>query len=175
MAQGQKVANLLTSFPERLFRYLKAWDPVKDIAPTKKVVTAFLQSGEKFLVLQRARKDAQHTLWGIPGGKLDPGELPEEGLIREIQEETQINDQLAFQLLGTALSCTPSDGEYALYLFHSFLPKHPSVIINSQEHSSFKWVTLAQFEELELLTAQREAFELVKDKLKSFTNEVLSD
>ncbi len=167
MEQEEKIRKFLTGSSENPFKYLKFWDPTKNDFPAKRVVTVFMQFGDKFLVLQRARKDAQYGLWGIPGGKLNCGELPEEGLIREVKEETQIQCQAAIQLLGTALSRTPSDGEYALYLFHLFLPTFPSVVINTDEHSNFKWVTLSQFEELELLTAQREAFELVKEKLKN--------
>lgn len=151
------------------FSYLSQWDPTfeEDKTPGKVVVTAFLQKGNRFLVLQRARKDLQHKLWGIPGGKLDKGELPLQGLLREIKEETQLQlSASSFQLLGTAISSTPSDGQYGLYIYHSFVEEDVEVQINQTEHSEYCWVTLIEFRALELLTAQREAFYLVEEELK---------
>lgn len=151
------------------YKYLSPWDPANNNinTPTIQVVTCFLQKGNKILVLQRAKKDIQHNLWGIPGGKLDEGENPIRGLSREIEEETGTRlDPQMFRLLGTACSNTPCDGKYGLYLFHALVPAHFSVRINPSEHYSFLWVSLAQFESLELLTAQREAYLFVKEQLQ---------
>jgi 8-oxo-dGTP diphosphatase len=135
-------------------------------------VSCFLQKGKQFLVLQRARNDAQHNLWGIPGGKLDKGEMPQEGLSREIYEETNIKLlPSTFLLLGTALSHTPSDGQYGLYIYHTFVPDNTNVIIDTLEHHMFRWVTLEEFKALPLLTAQGEAFQLVENKISYFVNQ----
>ena len=116
--------------------------------------------------MQRAREDVQHNLWGIPGGKLDKGEDPILGLAREVKEETGIEiDPVSFSLLGTACSKTPCDGIYGLYLYHAFLSDDPQVQINPSEHHAFLWVSAEEFEGLELLTAQREAYLYVKEQL----------
>jgi 8-oxo-dGTP pyrophosphatase MutT (NUDIX family) len=152
----------------RLFQFLSSWDPLDatSTAPPIQVVTCFLQKEDKFLVLQRARKDLQHRLWGIPGGKLDAGEDPLVGLCREIEEEISVRlSPKSFQLLATTRSQTPSDGEYGLYLFYALAPTDMIVKINYEEHYAFRWVTLDQFRELDLLTAQGEAYFLVESKL----------
>ena len=158
--------NILTN---KNFRFLSNWNPDQENGYTPKVVvvTAFLQKDDKILVLQRARNDEQHGLWGIPGGKLEDQELPLCGLIREIQEETGLSvSSEAFVLLNTAISKTPCDGEYGLYLYHAFLSEDQTVRINLQEHHAYRWVTLSEFQELDLLTAQREAFLFAKENLQ---------
>jgi 8-oxo-dGTP diphosphatase len=156
------------------FRYLTRWNPLEKSLgiPKIQVVTSFLQKGNKVLVLQRARKDLQHKLWGIPGGKLEKGEHPLSGLIREVHEETKIKiESNRSQLLGTALSCTPCDGQYGLYIYHTVVSEDCDIIINLDEHYEFRWVTLTEFQSLDLLTAQREAFILVKDSLEILIQE----
>ena len=55
------------------------------------VVAAALIDGEGRVLVQRRRADRAHGgLWEYPGGKLEPGEIPELGLIREIEEELGI-------------------------------------------------------------------------------------
>jgi 8-oxo-dGTP diphosphatase len=54
------------------------------------VVAGVLQKGGQILICQR-RADQPHPLkWEFPGGKLEPGESPEEALRRELREELNI-------------------------------------------------------------------------------------
>jgi 8-oxo-dGTP pyrophosphatase MutT (NUDIX family) len=152
------------------YRYLTYWNPTESSSfkPEICVVTCFLHYEDSVLVLQRARKDGQHLLWGIPGGKLDKDELPIPGLIREIYEETRLKFKPTnFQLLGTALSKTHADGQYGLYLYHCKLANRPSIEINAEEHYGFLWIKISDFKKLNLLTAQGEAFDLIRGKLQS--------
>jgi len=157
--------NLLNSY-----KYLSNWNPLINLenTPSKIVVTCFIQKGNKFLILQRARRDLQYKLWGIPGGKLDKGETSIQGLIRELYEELGIMfSNLDFNLLGTVKSKTISDGEYGLFLYYVRVFKKIDVKINKSEHLDFKWVTLDQFETHNLLLAQKEAYLYVSQKLKN--------
>jgi 8-oxo-dGTP diphosphatase len=159
---------ILHTASQKTYKYLSTWDPLNSeaVIPPIQVVTCFLQKQDKFLVLQRARKDQQHKLWGIPGGKLNKDELPLAGLVRECYEELKVSFlPEIFQLLGTALSNTPSDGQYGLYLYYASIANNLDIHINPTEHYTFRWVTIDEFQELSLLTAQREAFLLVKEKL----------
>ena len=147
------------------YKYLSDWD--SQIIPPIQVVSCFVQYQDRILVLQRAKKDEQHLLWGIPGGKLEKDEEPTQGLAREIYEETQIKiDPNFFQLLGKALSKTHCDGVYGLFVYHTVLPFMPDITLTLDEHYTYKWVTIPEFESMKLLTAQYEAYQFTREKLK---------
>ena len=131
------------------------------------VVTCFMNSFGKVLVLQRGRKDKQFGLWGIPGGKLDEGETPRESLSREIFEETDVaTSQDSFVFLNKALLENSFDGTYVLYLYYLDLLNRPSISINKDEHLSCQWVTLDEFESLDLLISQGIAYRFVRDQVR---------
>jgi len=50
----------------------------------------YLERGDEYLMLHRTKKahDLNHDKWIGVGGKLEPGEAPEDGLLREVREET---------------------------------------------------------------------------------------
>jgi ADP-ribose pyrophosphatase YjhB (NUDIX family) len=57
--------------------------------PTAKVgTTAVVVDDQGRVLLQRRSDDG---LWGLPGGWLDPGETPEQGIVREVREETGLD------------------------------------------------------------------------------------
>ena len=59
--------------------------------PTMTVVAAALLDAEgRILLQQRAPGRAMAGLWEFPGGKVEPGELPEAALSRELEEELGI-------------------------------------------------------------------------------------
>jgi len=59
------------------------------VAPPELVVArAFIVRDGHVLLLRRAVWDAMPGAWELPGGKVDPDESVEAGLIRELLEET---------------------------------------------------------------------------------------
>ncbi len=61
---------------------------------TKKVVlvvaAALIDVDGRVLIAQRPQGRSMAGLWEFPGGKVEPGELPEAALIRELHEELSI-------------------------------------------------------------------------------------
>ena len=51
------------------------------------VTAAILMNDDKVLIAQRGGKDHLAGKWEFPGGKIEPGERPEQCLIREVKEE----------------------------------------------------------------------------------------
>jgi 8-oxo-dGTP diphosphatase len=55
------------------------------------VAVALVDVDGRVLIAQRPEGKSMAGLWEFPGGKVDPGEVPEEALIRELQEELGID------------------------------------------------------------------------------------
>ena len=55
------------------------------------VACALIDADNRVLIAQRPEGKAMAGLWEFPGGKIEPGERPEETLIRELNEELGID------------------------------------------------------------------------------------
>jgi 8-oxo-dGTP diphosphatase len=63
-----------------------------DPVPVLLVVAVALVDREgRVLIAQRPEGKSMAGLWEFPGGKVDPGETPEDALIRELEEELGID------------------------------------------------------------------------------------
>lgn len=66
--------------------------------PLKVAVALIQRKDGKFLLDLRSDKVVMGGLWEFPGGKIEEGESPEEGLMREIKEETGLTLRLVRKL-----------------------------------------------------------------------------
>ena len=55
------------------------------------VTAAIIEEGDKFLIARRAKGKHLSGFWEFPGGKIEEGETAEACLLRELNEEFQIN------------------------------------------------------------------------------------
>ena len=62
-----------------------------DIKLTLVVACALVDADKRVLIAQRPEGKALAGLWEFPGGKVEPGERPEQTLIRELHEEIGID------------------------------------------------------------------------------------
>ena len=51
------------------------------------VACALLDADKRILITRRPPGKAMAGLWEFPGGKIEPGETPEEAIVRELREE----------------------------------------------------------------------------------------
>jgi len=56
---------------------------------------ALVDADNRVLLAQRPPGKSLAGLWEFPGGKVEPGETPEETLIRELQEEIGVETKIA--------------------------------------------------------------------------------
>lgn len=63
------------------------------------VVAAVIEREDRRLLIgQRRRKDTSPLKWEFPGGKVEPGETPENALARELHEELGVTMRRAIQI-----------------------------------------------------------------------------
>lgn len=60
----------------------------------------YAERGDEILLLKRAEGSALAGQWFLPGGMVEPGELPEEGARRELREEAGVEIDGELEIVG---------------------------------------------------------------------------
>ena len=112
---------------------------------TVRVVAAIIIENGKVFATQRGYGEFKDG-WEFPGGKIEPGETPEEAIVREIKEELDTEVEV-IELLDTV--------EYDYPNFHlsmgCFICKIKSGDLVLKEHEAAKWLTKDTLGSLEWL------------------------
>ena len=110
-----------------------------------RVVAAIIIENGKVFATQRGYGEFKDG-WEFPGGKIEPGETPEEAIVREIKEELDTEVEV-IELLDTV--------EYDYPNFHlsmgCFICKIKSGDLVLKEHEAAKWLTKDTLGSLEWL------------------------
>lgn len=132
-------------------------------------VACFIEAEQKILLLRTANElKFQNNVWGVPGGKLEAGETPIEGAVRELQEETGLKlnyDQLEFVI---KLYVRAKELDYEFYIYKSTLStpiKNVNIIIDSKEHNDFVWLSPNDALALKLIYGEKELIEFLYPQL----------
>lgn len=111
------------------------------------VVAAIIREGDRIFATQRGYGEFKDG-WEFPGGKVEPGETPQQALVREIREEldTEIEvgrlidtveyDYPNFHLTMHCYFCTIKSGELVL-----------------KEHEAARWLTKETLDSVDWLPA----------------------
>ena len=114
---------------------------------TVRVVAAIIIENDKVVATQRGYGEFKDG-WEFPGGKIEPGETPEEAIVREIKEELDTEVEV-IELLDTV--------EYDYPNFHlsmgCFICKIKSGDLVLKEHEAAKWLTKDTLGSVEWLPA----------------------
>ncbi len=115
---------------------------------TIKVVAAIIRDGDRIFATQRGYGEYKDG-WEFPGGKVEPGETPQEALVREIKEELDA-DIIVGDLLTTV--------EYDYPTFHLSMDCFWAKLVEGTEmklleHEAAKWLALDELDEVEWLGA----------------------
>ncbi|MBV8630940.1 MAG: NUDIX domain-containing protein, partial [Silvibacterium sp.] len=65
------------------------------------VAAALILRGDEVLICQRRPDQPMALKWEFPGGKIEPGESPEQALARELSEELGIDADIGARVVRT--------------------------------------------------------------------------
>jgi len=101
---------------------------------TIKVVAAIIKKDNKIFATQRGSGEFQGG-WEFPGGKIEPGETPENALVREIMEELDTTIQV-----NELVDIVEYDYPAFHLSMHCFLCELVSGDLILKEHQDAKWL-----------------------------------
>ncbi|MBB3316634.1 MULTISPECIES: 8-oxo-dGTP diphosphatase MutT [unclassified Rhizobium] len=114
---------------------------MSDATPARSILLvaacALIDSDGRILLAQRPEGKSLAGLWEFPGGKVEPGETPEESLVRELHEELGIT---------TKVACLAplSFASHTYEKFHLLMPlyvcRRYEGIPHGKEGQALKWV-----------------------------------
>lgn len=121
-------------------------------------VAAAVLRDEEGRVLVSRRLAGRHLagLWEFPGGKIEPGEAPEAGLARELEEELGIETGPSRPLVAVRHEYPEKIVRLCLYEVHSYVGEP-----RGEEGQDLRWVTPAELGELEMPAADRPLIRLL--------------
>ncbi|GAB3625001.1 (deoxy)nucleoside triphosphate pyrophosphohydrolase [Mariniluteicoccus endophyticus] len=132
---------------------------------TLPVVGAIIRRGNTVFAARRRPGRSAGGLWEFPGGKIAPGETPEQALTRELQEELDVH-----VVVGELASrhVTPL-GIKLIDLACYWAELTSDAPTNSTDHDQMRWVPLAQLPDLDWSPAD---IPIVEDILDGHTQAV---
>ena len=102
---------------------------------TIEVVAAIIMKDGEVFATQRGYGEWQGW-WEFPGGKIEPGETPQEALVREIHEELDADISV-----GALLETVEWDYPTFHLTMHCYLCTLLSASLNLNEHQAAAWLT----------------------------------
>ncbi|MBN1539349.1 MAG: NUDIX domain-containing protein [Candidatus Thermoplasmatota archaeon] len=113
------------------------------------VKVVILNDEGKLLLIKRSMSSKGNPgKWDFPGGKVDTGETFDEGLLREVFEETRLKISIERPLYVTE---SESPVSRVVYLFMEGKLKEGEVSL-SEEHEDHTWVVRAELSKMDLAT-----------------------
>ena len=123
------------------------------------VVAAIIHDDEGHIFATQRGYGEWKDWWEFPGGKMEAGETPEEGLVREIREE------LSAEISVDEFLCTLEYDYPQFHLtMHCYLCSLVTEALHLNEHEAAKWLTKDELDSVDWLPADLEVIEVLRTK-----------
>ena len=121
------------------------------------VVAAIIHDGEGRIFATQRGYGEWKDFWEFPGGKMEPGESPEEALKREIWEELETRIVIE-HLVKTIEYDYPAlaDGQAFHLTMHCYWCHIESGNLTLKEHEAARWLSRDELDSVDWLPADRE-------------------
>ncbi len=112
------------------------------------VTCAIIIRDKRILVTRRSERMSMPLKWEFPGGKVEPGESPEDCLLRELMEELNIRVNLLHKL-------DPQPYHYPDFSIRllPFVATFGSGEIVLHEHMAYQWLTTDELPQIDWAAA----------------------
>lgn len=128
------------------------------------IAACYLEIDGQLLLLECASSKSEPGKWGVPAGKLEIGETPEQAAKRELFEETGILAESSdIHAIGSLYIRKP-DIDYVYHLFQITLKAKPEVRLSS-EHTNHLWAIQQEIETLPLMAGALGALQKYRSSL----------
>lgn len=109
--------------------------------------SAFIYKDNRALIVKRSETETfAPGHWELPGGSIEYGETVEDGITREIKEETGLNVNLGNTFHQFTYVSDRSETHYIeVIVMANLQDPEQEVKLNPLEHSEYKWVTKEEF------------------------------
>lgn len=121
-----------------------------------RVVGAVFHDGERFLACRKRPGKPLEGHWEFPGGKIEPGESPEQALAREIREELNLIAEV-----GQKVTTTTYEYDFATIELTTFYCTLVDGDLRLTDHDDTKWVTSTEAAHLTWAPADIPAVEAI--------------
>lgn len=123
------------------------------------VVAAIIEKEGKYFATQRGYGDFKDG-WEFPGGKVEPGEQPEQAIIREIKEELESTVSIIKFL------CTVEHDYPKFHLImHCYLCRLEEGNLHLVEHEAARWLLPEQIDSVGWLPADIKVVNALKEEI----------
>jgi mutator protein MutT len=125
-----------------------------DTTQRKQGVIAIIRKGDKFLLGYECKQSPIKNTWRLLGGKIEPGETPEQTLHRELDEEAKISITIRKKLCMKQGSYTDIDIYVYLADYKNGIPTP-----NMTEIDRIGWFSIEETRDLPMDAVSRNALE----------------
>jgi 8-oxo-dGTP diphosphatase len=126
------------------------------------VAVALVDTDGRVLVAQRPEGKALAGLWEFPGGKVEPGERPEQALIRELDEELGITVEDACLAPLTFASHAYPDMHLLMPLY---ICRRWTGFVHSREGQALRWLRAKELRDIPMPPADAPLIPVLEDLL----------
>ena len=127
---------------------------------TVNVVAAVISRENQVFATQRGYGE-QKDGWEFPGGKIEPGETPQQALVREIREE--LDTEIRVGELLTVVEHDYPSFHLRMQCFRCSIAAGTPVL---KEHEAARWLGPEQLDSVAWLPADRALIPLLKEELQ---------